>query len=44
MALSVAVFVGKSDSILDNLIHKAKNLKVGGGYDSKTDVGPISYV
>lgn len=43
MAISVAVFVGKSKDWIPLLIEKSKKLKVGSGYDRDTDVSPVSY-
>ena len=41
MAISVAVFVGDSDAILDAIVAKGKALKVGPGIDPEVDVGPV---
>ena len=42
MAVSVAVFVGgMGREIKDKLVEKARGLKVGAGWESGTDVGPL---
>ncbi|KAI6242953.1 putative methylmalonate-semialdehyde dehydrogenase [acylating], mitochondrial [Aphelenchoides fujianensis] len=41
MALSTAVFVGKSRDWIPELAEKAKNLKVGPGWKEGVDVGPV---
>lgn len=41
MALSVAIFVGESESWLSDLVDKAKKLTVGPGHMQGVDVGPL---
>ncbi|KAB0551122.1 CoA-acylating methylmalonate-semialdehyde dehydrogenase [Pseudomonas argentinensis] len=41
MALSVVILVGEAQGWLADLVAKAKTLKVGGGMESGTDVGPL---
>ncbi|MEM5420900.1 MULTISPECIES: CoA-acylating methylmalonate-semialdehyde dehydrogenase [Paraburkholderia] len=41
MATSVAVFVGAAQQWVDELVEKAKTLKVNAGHEAKTDVGPV---
>ncbi|WP_104500910.1 CoA-acylating methylmalonate-semialdehyde dehydrogenase [Acinetobacter indicus] len=41
MALSVAVMVGESKHWVDELVNKAKTLKVNAGHEPNTDVGPV---
>ncbi|OMJ12945.1 putative methylmalonate-semialdehyde dehydrogenase [acylating], mitochondrial [Smittium culicis] len=41
MALSTAVFVGESAEWIDELVEKAKLLKVGSGFNPDVDVGPM---
>ncbi|CAE6411793.1 unnamed protein product [Rhizoctonia solani] len=41
MALSVAVFVGTAQSWLPELVERAKKLKVNGGFEPSTDLGPL---
>ena len=41
MALSVVILVGEAQGWLPDLVAKAKTLKVGGGMESGTDVGPL---
>jgi malonate-semialdehyde dehydrogenase (acetylating)/methylmalonate-semialdehyde dehydrogenase len=41
MALSTAVFVGDSHGMLDDIVAKAKELRVGSGFDPKVDIGPL---
>lgn len=41
MALSVAVLVGEAQSMLPDLIERAKSLKVGNGFDESADLGPL---
>ncbi|KAI8873631.1 Methylmalonate-semialdehyde dehydrogenase [Ramicandelaber brevisporus] len=41
MALSTVVFVGEAREWLPELIERAKNLKVSGGFEPNTDVGPL---
>ncbi|WP_104490702.1 CoA-acylating methylmalonate-semialdehyde dehydrogenase [Acinetobacter indicus] len=41
MALSVAVMVGESKHWIDELVNKAKTLKVNAGHEPNTDVGPV---
>ncbi len=43
MALSVAVFVGDSYKIIDGVVDKARNLKVGAGVEDGVDVCPVAY-
>ncbi|KAI6194204.1 putative methylmalonate-semialdehyde dehydrogenase [acylating], mitochondrial [Aphelenchoides besseyi] len=41
MALSTAVFVGESRKWIPELIEKTKKLKVGPGWQSDVDIGPV---
>ncbi len=41
MAVSVAVFVGESQSWINELVEKAKSLKVSYGEDPQADLGPL---
>ncbi|MDQ7984220.1 CoA-acylating methylmalonate-semialdehyde dehydrogenase [Pseudomonas sp. G34] len=41
MALSVVILVGEAQGWLAELVAKAETLKVGGGVESGTDVGPL---
>ncbi|XP_027201367.2 putative methylmalonate-semialdehyde/malonate-semialdehyde dehydrogenase [acylating], mitochondrial [Dermatophagoides pteronyssinus] len=41
MALSTAVFVGKSREWLPDLVERAKKLKVSNGMDPEADLGPV---
>ncbi|ORY79303.1 methylmalonate-semialdehyde dehydrogenase [Leucosporidium creatinivorum] len=41
MALSVLVTVGETDEWLPELVERAKGLKVGNGFDTDVDVGPL---
>ncbi|TFK30796.1 methylmalonate-semialdehyde dehydrogenase [Coprinopsis marcescibilis] len=41
MAVSVAILVGEAQSWLPELVERAKRLKVSGGFESGTDVGPL---
>jgi len=41
MALSVAVFVGEASEWIPDIVEKVKQLKVGGGAEADTDVGPL---
>jgi len=41
MAISVAVLVGEARNWIPELIERAKKLKVSGGFEEKTDVGPL---
>jgi malonate-semialdehyde dehydrogenase (acetylating)/methylmalonate-semialdehyde dehydrogenase len=41
MALSVAIFVGESRAWIPELIERAKNLKVSGGFEAGADLGPV---
>ncbi|KAF8303308.1 methylmalonate-semialdehyde dehydrogenase [Clavulina sp. PMI_390] len=41
MALSVAVFVGPTKAWIPELVERAKALKVGGGFEADTDIGPV---
>ena len=41
MALSVAVFVGDAKEWIPEIAAKAKELKVGSGFDEDVDVGPL---
>ncbi|MDF3936366.1 CoA-acylating methylmalonate-semialdehyde dehydrogenase [Pseudomonas citronellolis] len=41
MALSVVILVGEAQQWLPNLVAKAKSLKVSGGAEAGTDVGPL---
>ncbi|NNP71642.1 methylmalonate-semialdehyde dehydrogenase (acylating) [Acinetobacter defluvii] len=41
MALSVAVMVGESKNWVDELVEKAKTLKVNAGHELNTDIGPV---
>ncbi|BGP16195.1 hypothetical protein JCM10213_007053 [Rhodosporidiobolus nylandii] len=41
MALSTLVTVGESQKWVDELVERAKELKVGNGFDPETEVGPL---
>lgn len=41
MALSVAILVGEAHDWIPDLVAKAKTLKVSGGTEANTDVGPL---
>ena len=41
MALTTAVFVGESKKWIPEFVEKVKKLKVGAGWKSETDVGPV---
>ncbi len=41
MALSVAVMVGDSKNWINDLVEKAKTLKVNAGHEPNTDIGPV---
>ncbi|MCU4535703.1 CoA-acylating methylmalonate-semialdehyde dehydrogenase [Acinetobacter bereziniae] len=41
MALSVAVMVGETKNWVDELVEKAKTLKVNAGHEPQTDIGPV---
>ncbi|KAF8745101.1 hypothetical protein AX14_010571 [Amanita brunnescens Koide BX004] len=41
MAISVAVLVGETRNWIPELIERTKKLKVSGGFEEKTDVGPL---
>jgi len=41
MALSVAVMVGETQQWVPEIVEAAKALKVGSGFDTSTDVGPM---
>lgn len=41
MALSVAIFVGESRKWIPELIERAKHLKLSGGFEKGTDLGPV---
>ena len=41
MALSVAILVGEANEWIPDLVAKAKTLKVSGGTETGTDVGPL---
>jgi malonate-semialdehyde dehydrogenase (acetylating)/methylmalonate-semialdehyde dehydrogenase len=41
MALSTAVFVGESRKWIPDLVERAKSLKVNGGTEPGTDIGPV---
>lgn len=41
MALSVAVMVGESKQWIQELVEKAKTLKVNAGHEPNTDIGPV---
>ncbi|WND04955.1 CoA-acylating methylmalonate-semialdehyde dehydrogenase [Acinetobacter soli] len=41
MALSVAIMVGEAQHWVDELVNKAKTLKVNAGHEPNTDVGPV---
>ncbi|PVU85004.1 hypothetical protein BB559_007260 [Furculomyces boomerangus] len=42
MALSTAVFVGKSQDWIGEIVSRASKLKVGSGFVETTDVGPLT--
>lgn len=41
MALTTAVFVGETKQWIPELVEKVKKLKVGGGAEPDTDIGPV---
>ncbi|AGI24557.1 methylmalonate semialdehyde dehydrogenase [Pseudomonas sp. ATCC 13867] len=41
MALSVAILVGEANEWIPDLVAKARSLKVSGGTEANTDVGPL---
>ncbi|WRT70152.1 methylmalonate-semialdehyde dehydrogenase (acylating) [Kwoniella shivajii] len=41
MALSVAIFVGTARQWIPELLERAKDLKVSGGFEEGTDLGPV---
>eukprot|EP00808_Paulinella_micropora_P007574 g31990.t1 len=41
MALSTAIFVGKAQEWIPDLVSKAKAMKLGPGSDKKADLGPV---
>jgi len=41
MAISVAILVGAAQSWLPELVHGASRLKVNGGFEKDTDLGPL---
>lgn len=41
MALSTAVFVGKAQEWIPDLVRKAQGLKVNAGHEPGTDLGPV---
>lgn len=41
MALSVAVLVGEAQSWLPEIVERAQKLRVGGGFESNADLGPL---
>lgn len=41
MALSVVVLVGEANSWIPDLVQKTKTLKVNGGAEADTDIGPV---
>jgi len=41
MALSAAVFVGESRKWIPELVEKTRKLRVGNGFDPKSDLGPV---
>lgn len=41
MALSTAVFVGEARSWVPALVERARALRVGPGWEARTDVGPV---
>ncbi|KAG8835967.1 hypothetical protein FRC17_010936 [Serendipita sp. 399] len=41
MALSVAIFIGSAQSWIPELVERAKHLKVDGGFEPGTDLGPL---
>ena len=43
MALSTVVFVGESREWVNDIVEKAKKLKVGPGFVDGVDVGPSCY-
>lgn len=43
MALSVALFVGKSKDLIPVIAERTKALKIGDGTDPKTDITPSCY-
>lgn len=43
MALTTAVFVGKSKEWLPELADRAKNLKIGAGVEKDVDICPVAH-
>ncbi len=43
MALTTAVMVGESQNWLDDIVTKAKKLKLGSGFDQGVDIAPLCY-
>ncbi|KAI9208024.1 Aldehyde/histidinol dehydrogenase [Polychytrium aggregatum] len=41
MALPTAIFVGEAKEWIPDFVERAKNLKVSGGFEDGTDVGPL---
>ncbi|ODN73336.1 methylmalonate-semialdehyde dehydrogenase (acylating) [Cryptococcus amylolentus CBS 6039] len=41
MALSVAIFVGTAREMIPDLVERAKGMKVSGGFEENTDLGPV---
>src|SRR6266498_5642645 len=41
MALSTVIFVGEAQKWLPELVERAKNLKVTGGFEPDADLGPL---
>jgi malonate-semialdehyde dehydrogenase (acetylating)/methylmalonate-semialdehyde dehydrogenase len=41
MALSTAIFVGDTKEWIEDIVEEAKKLKVGAGFDSSSDLGPL---
>ena len=42
MAISVVVLVGETGAWVDDIIEKAKSLKLGPGWDASTDIAPMN--
>lgn len=41
MAISVAILVGEAQNWIQDLVQRAKKLKVNAGHEPGTDVGPV---
>jgi len=43
MAISVAIFVGKSKDLIPKIAERTKTFNIGDGKDPKTDISPSCY-